>query len=264
MKKQVIFTLCGCIALQTLALSACSNQKTDQESISVTENSTELTSEENSQNWEILFDNIPWESDLKTVQKMLPDLDLSGITYEEMGPNNIINGFNKVSSDSDDKVTLRVQSSKLLQSKANSIDYSFSLDNHDLIDLVMYFAFKTTEDGYIDYDDDKALLYGINYRVEGSLGIFAEFADKFREEYGEPSQNYTVNKSTNDSEMQYLIWESDKCIISVHNETADILDSSLSGWNESIEISYAWKNGSKLLDQAKEALHNVKIRNAEK
>lgn len=261
MKKQVIFTLCGCIALQTLVLSACSNEKNDQKSISATESSTELASEENSQDWEILFNDIPWKSNLKTVQEILPDLELGGVRHEEIEPNNLIDGFNKASSDSSDQVTLRVWSSKLSSYKSN---YSFEFENHNLIDLVMYFAFKTTEDGYIDYDEEKALLYGVNYRVEGSLGIFSEFADKFRKEYGEPSQNYTVKKDTNDSEMQYLIWESDKCIISVHNETADILDSSLYGWSESVEISYAWKNGSKLLEQAKEALHNVKIRNAEK
>ena len=64
--------------------------------------------------------------------------------------------------------------------------------------------------------------------------------------------------------MQYLIWENDNYIISIHDEIADVIDSSLNGWDKSIEVSYAWKNGSKLLEQSKDALHNVKIKNAEK
>ena len=266
MKKQIIFTtLCWCIALQTFMLSACSGDSTakanSQDCTISAESETTSDSGDDSQSWEISFDNIPWGTDFASVKQMFPDLELSGITYEEMSPNSIIKGFNKVPSDSSSKVTLRASSNKLLLCDSN---YSFEFEGHDLIDLVMYFVFETTDDGYIDYDSEKALLYGVNYRVEGSLGTLAEFAEKFRKVCGEPSQNYTIKKSSNNTDMQYLIWENDNYIISVHDEIADTFDSSFSGWDESIEISYAWKNGSKLLEQSKDALHNVKIKNAEK
>ena len=266
MKKQIIFTtLCGCIALQTFMLSACSGgsaaKDNSQDCTMSAESETTSDASDDSQNWEISFDNIPWGTDFASVKQMLPDLELGGVTHEEIEPNSLISGFNKASSNSSDQVTLRVWSSKLSSYKSN---YSFEFEDHNLIDLVMYFAFKTTEDGYIDYDDNEALLYGVNYRVKGSLGTLAEFAEKFRKVCGEPSQNYTIEKSSNNTDMQYLIWENDNYIISVHDEIADTFDSSFSGWNESIEISYAWKNGSKLLEQSKDALHNVKIKNAEK
>lgn len=264
MKKQIIFTtLCGCIALQTFMLSACSGGSTtkanSQDCTISAESKTTSDASSNSQSWEISFDNIPWGTDFASVKQMLPDLELSGITYEEMSPDSIIKGFNKVPSDSSSKVTLRALSNKLSNS-----NYDFEFEGHNLINLVMYFAFKTTGDGYIDYDSEKSLLYGVNYRVDGSLETLAEFAERFRKECGEPSQNYIIKKSSNNTNMQYLIWENDNYIISIHDEIADVIDSSLNGWDKSIEVSYAWKNGSKLLEQSKDALHNVKIKNAEK
>lgn len=89
MKKQIIFTtLCGCIALQTFMLSACSGDSTAKANsqdctISAESEITSGTSDD-SQSWEISFDNIPWGADFASVKQMLPDLELSGITYEEM------------------------------------------------------------------------------------------------------------------------------------------------------------------------------------
>ena len=94
MKKQIIFTtLCGCIALQTFMLSACSGDSTAKANsqdctISAESEITSGTSDD-SQSWEISFDNIPWGADFASVKQMLPDLELSGITYEEMSPDSI-------------------------------------------------------------------------------------------------------------------------------------------------------------------------------
>lgn len=273
MKKKYIAALCGCVAMlsgcgKTADVKTVTDAQSEQGTVATSEEETEIAStEEDAQSWEITFDGIPWGTTFAEVKEHFPELELSasqGSLARAYYVSTFKEGNQAVSNAEDDSaLAFLAYSDVVTDGNSHAEDCKIlKAEDCDICSITFYFAFATTDDGYIDYNEDSALLYGVNYRVEGAAQTFGDIAERFRKLCGEPTDNYSKKEYENaTSEMHYLVWENNDYIIAVHDEKAN-LSFNLYTWENSVEVTYAWKNGDKLLDEGAQALHDVKIINA--
>ncbi len=274
MRRRYIAALCGCMALlsgcgKTADVKTVTEEQSEQGTVATSEEETEIAStEEDSQSWEITFDGIPWGTTFAEVKERFPELKLfasQGSLARAYYVSTFKEGNHAISNAEDDSALAFLTYSDIVtDSKLHAEDCKIlKAEDCDICSITFYFAYATTDDGYIDYNKDSALLYGVNYRVEGAAQTFGDIAERFRKLCGEPTDNYSKEESEDStSKMHYLVWENDDYIVAIHDEEADLLFN-LYTWQNSVEVTYAWKNGDKLLDEGAQALHEVKIINAE-
>ncbi len=275
MRRRYIAALCGCMALlsgcgKTADVKTVTNEQSEQGTVTTSEETEIASTEEDSQSWEIAFDGIPWGTTFAEVKERFPELELYAEKDSFVGAyyTDVFKEGVPFLSDVDSDLQLAFPAySKSVTDLTSNDDTkqhrTFGAEECDICSITFYFAYATTDNGYIDYNEDSALLYGVNYRVEGVAQTFGDIAERFRELCGEPTDNYSKKKyESATSEMHYLVWENANYLIAIHDEEAGFI-SSYRTWENSVEVTYAWKNGDKLLDEGAQALHDVKIINAE-
>lgn len=273
MKKRYIVALCGCMAMlsgcgKAADIKTVTNERPEQTTIATSEEENEIApTEDDSQSWEITFDGIPWGTTFVEVKERFPELELYAEKDSFVGAYYIDvfkDGVPTLSEVNSDLQLAFPANSKSVTDLTSNDDtkqhHTFGAEDCDICSITFYFAYATTDDEYIDYNADNALLYGVNYRVEGAAQTFGNIAERFRKLCGEPTDNYS-EKKYDDTSMNYLVWENTDYLIAIHDEEAGFI-SSYRTWENSVEVTYAWKNGDKLLDEGAQALHDVKIINA--
>lgn len=204
---------------------------------------------------EILFKDIPWGTNYTEVDRALPELNLWTLT-----------GDAYMTFSTDEIVLGEYQGIDFEYSDINIIASAFNGENevagYTTSSTSLYFAYVPV-DGVLTKTENDSALYGAQYvfTPQNLDAMSEDLIEKLSSVYGEPSERIN-DKDMWDNEYEYVYWygqnntELVMKIVNTQNDTTGVYD------NE-IVLSYVWRDGDKLLQQASDILKKEAIQNEE-
>lgn len=191
---------------------------------------------------EILFRGVPWGENLSEVRKMLKDdLDLGFVINDLTWGRRIVNQAKGIATGHVYYDNQCQYLSWRLYTDSAGIDVA----GYPLARVFLYYACIENESGILTRElDDTAFYmgkYGIHVRDDdNAVEIYNDLKNKLSSLYGEPDLEETDKSGLN--QIKSVRWNG-------KNDTMAILALS-QGSSDSIDLSYAWGQGDKLMEYA--------------
>lgn len=202
---------------------------------------------------EIVFKEIPWETPYPEVDEKLGAWqlwNLSGEGYKECSVDEILLGDYK-------GIDFDYSGINII---SNAFNGEQEVAGYTTKEITLYFAYLPV-DGYLTYDERDTALYGAQYKFEpvNLQDTYNDLKDKLSNLYGEPS------KTTQDADMwenqyTYTYWYGANNTELVLRCTDSEKDTT-GFYEDEIYITYAWRNGDTLLQNASDAVKKEKSDN---
>jgi len=222
------------------------------ESLEVLQSETEETSSNFSgeEKKEIIFQDIAWETSFPKVDEKLGLWELwniSGESYKECSVDEILLGDYK-------GIDFEYGGINII---SNAFNGEQEIAGYTTSSITLYFAFLPVN-GYLSYDEKDTSLYGAQYKFEPTNleEMYSDLTSKLTSLYGEPEKvkedtdiwknkyTYTYWYGANDTELVL------RCTDSTNDTTGF--------YSNEIYISYAWRGGDTLLQNASDAVKKEK------
>lgn len=219
----------------------------NQQSSSNDDTSGELRSEV-----EITFRDLPWGTTFSEADSELSQLNLwnlSGEYYKQFSVDAILIGDY-------DGIDFEYSGINVI---SNSMNKEQDVAGYTTSDITLYFAFVPV-DGYLTYNEDDAVLYGAQYEFEPTdlARMYEDLTQKLTGLYGEP---YSVSEDTSifGEKYTYTKWlgaNDTELMLRAEDSSGDTTGLST---GDKIYISYAWRYGDVLLQNASDAIKREKL-----
>lgn len=206
---------------------------------------------ENISEKEIVFRDIPWGTNYETVEQTYGEMNWVTIYGEEF----VTPSVDAVLLDND-YAGIDFEN-KDINIIASALNEETEVAGYTTSDIDLYFSYNV-ENGKILRTENGSSLYGAKYTIEPSdlESATADLIEKLSSLYGEPYKNSTDSDMFGNI-MEYTYWKG-------ANNTELVLKSQDSSSDESgiysdkITISYAWRNGDNLLQEASDTIATEK------
>lgn len=222
---------------------------TESETTSNTAEQDSIIEDVSRANEEIIFREIPWGTSYTSASQTLSDLKLwalSGDSFKTMSVDDVLLGDYK-------GLGFEYNGINII---ANAHNGEIDVAGYITSEVILYFAYLPV-DGVLTQSEDDSALYGAQYVFEPKnlQEMSADLVSKLTELYGEPSKtsqdtdmwgnqyNYTYWYGANDTEL----------VLKTTNSEND----STGFYDDEITLSYAWRQGDTLLQQASDTLSQM-------
>lgn len=202
---------------------------------------------------EILFKDIPWGTNYTEVDRILPELNMmsmNGEAFRTFSTDEIVLGdYQGIDFEYNDINIVGICSNDEME-----------VAGYTTSDMSLYFAYIPV-DGVLTKTENDSALYGAQYvfTPQNLDAMSEDLIEKLSSVYGEPSERIN-DKDMWGNEYEYVYWygqnntELVMKIVDTTNDTTDVYE------NE-IVLSYVWRDGDKLLQQASDILKQEAIQN---
>lgn len=204
---------------------------------------------------EIIFKDIPWGTSYTEVDRILPELNMmsmNGESFRTFSTDEIVLGdYQGIDFEYNDINIVGICSNDEIE-----------VAGYTTSDVSLYFAYIPV-DGILTKTENDSALYGAQYVfIPQNLDEMSnDLIEKLSSVYGEPCERIN-DKDMWDNEYEYVYWygqnntELVMKIVNTQNDTTGVYE------NE-IVLSYVWRDGDKLLQQASDILKQEEIRKEE-
>lgn len=242
----------------SVLFTGCTYEETDTDN-DIIDNSTydfkESKKEKAVRDKEILFKDIPWGTNYTEVDRVLTEFDLwaiSGESYKTYSTDEIVLGdYQGIDFEYND-----------INIIGNAFNGETEVAGYMTSEVNLFFAYIPV-DGFLTKTENDSALYGAQYVfVPQNLdAMSSDLIEKLSSVYGEPSERIKdVDMWKN--EYEYVYWygqnntELVMKIVNSENDTTEL-------YNNEIVLSYVWRDGDNLLQNASDILKQEAIQNEE-
>lgn len=200
---------------------------------------------------EIVFRDIPWGTNYETVEQTYGEMNWLAIYGEDF----VAPSVDSVLLDND-YAGIDFEN-KDINIVASALNGEAEVAGYTTTNIDLYFSYNV-EDGKILKTEADTSLYGAKYTIEPSdlESATADLIEKLSSLYEEPYKNSTDSDMFGNI-MEYTYWKGANNTELVL-KSQDASDDESGMYNDKITISYAWRNGDNLLQEASDAIATEK------
>lgn len=204
---------------------------------------------------EILFKDISWGTSYTEVDRALPELDMwsmNGEAFRTFSTDEIVLGdYQGIDFEYND-----------INIIANCYNEEIEVAGYTTSDVHLYFAYIPV-DGVLAKTENDSAFYGAQYvfAPQNLNEMSNDLVEKLSSVYGEPSERIK-DKDIWDNEYEYVYWygqNNTELVMRIADSTND----TTGVYDNEIVLSYVWRDGDKLLQQASDILKQEAIQNEE-